>query len=106
MDKGKDIVVEQFHTPGSFHNSLAWGDRNIPEPIEELDDLKSIAYNWLRKVIVRRMQERKRVDVDNFLIYTIEEPLLNTRKAKLNELVAEGVEISHATIGKSKFDET
>jgi hypothetical protein len=70
IDKGKETMVEQFHTLGSFQNVLAWGDRKILEPIEEVADLESIAYNRQRKAIVRRTHKRKMVDVDSVVVYT------------------------------------
>jgi hypothetical protein len=43
MDKGKETLVEHFHTLGSFHNALAWGDRKILDLIKKVADLESIA---------------------------------------------------------------
>jgi hypothetical protein len=45
------------------------------------------------------------VDVDKFVIFTIEESMLDTKKSILNELISVGIDISHDTIDKSKDGE-
>jgi hypothetical protein len=97
-------MLQYFHTPESFQNVLSWGNRQIPYPIEELVDLESISYNRWRQAIVRIKQKRKRVYVDIVVVYMTEEPLFDMKSINLIELVAAGVEISHATIDKARVD--
>jgi hypothetical protein len=51
-------------------------------------------------------KREKRVDIDSVVICITKEPLLDTKRAKLSEILSFGVEISHATIDKDKVDES
>jgi hypothetical protein len=44
-DKGNEPAMEQLYTPGSLENILSWGDQPIPDPLEVVAYLESIAYN-------------------------------------------------------------
>jgi hypothetical protein len=52
------------------------------------------------------MQKGKITDIDSAIICTMKEPLMETKRAKLSEILFSSVEISHPTIDKSKFDES
>jgi hypothetical protein len=104
-DKGKTPILEHFHTPRSMGNALAWGDQQTPEPINEVDDIKSIAYDRKIQVLVRITSRKRNLTLDSAMVITIEENLLDSKNAKLHELLGEGMTISHATIEKDKEDE-
>jgi hypothetical protein len=44
-EKGKETMLEHFHTPGSLGNVLTWGDQPIPEPVDEVVDVQAISYD-------------------------------------------------------------
>ena len=44
--------MEQFHTPHSLKNILAWGDQPVPKPVNEVVDLDSLAYDRKSNYIV------------------------------------------------------
>jgi len=52
------------------------------------------------------MHKGKIIYIDSAIICTIKEPLMETKREKLSEILFSRVEISHATIDKSKFDES
>jgi hypothetical protein len=81
------------------------GILSYSKSLEEVANLESIAYNQCKQAIVKRTQKRKRVDVDNVIICTTEESLLDIKKAKLNDLLSVRIVISHATIEKVKAGE-
>jgi hypothetical protein len=81
------------------------GNQPIPDPLEEVVDLESIAYNRHKQAIVKRTRKRKQVDVDSVILCTTEESLLDIKKDKLSDLLSAGIAISHATIDKAKARE-
>jgi hypothetical protein len=58
VDKGKEPIMEHFHTPSSFENMLSWGYQPIPKAIDEVTDVESVAYDYKRQFIVKRTQEK------------------------------------------------
>jgi hypothetical protein len=41
---------------------LSWGDQPIPEPLEEVVDLESIAYNRRKQAIVKANPKKEEVE--------------------------------------------
>jgi hypothetical protein len=54
---------------------------------------------------VKRIQKRKRVDVDSVILCTTKESLLDIKRDKINDFLSSGITISHATIDKAKVGE-
>jgi hypothetical protein len=98
-------VLEHFHTPGSLGNSLSWGDQPIPEPVDEVVDVQAIAYDRKRQVVVRRIGKKRRLTLDNVMLITMEETLLDDKKSKVSELLGACMAISSATMDKEREDE-
>jgi hypothetical protein len=71
-DKGKEPVLEQFHTLGSLGNILSWGDQHIPELVDEVVDVHAIAYDRKRQVVVKRNSKKRRLTLDSVVVITIE----------------------------------
>jgi hypothetical protein len=83
-------------------NMLAWGDQPIPEPLDEVSYIEAITYDKKRKLLVRRTQRKIKLTLDNTMVMTTEETLLDEKKAKVSELLGAGMAISHATIDRAK----
>jgi hypothetical protein len=81
---------------------LAWGDKKIPEPLDEVVDIEAITYDKKIQVSVRRTSRKRKLNLDNTMVMTVEETLLDAKKDKVNEMLGAVVAISHATIDKSK----
>jgi hypothetical protein len=62
-------------------NMLAWGDQPILEPLDEVDDIESIAYDRKRQMLVKRTQRKRKLTLDNTMILTSEETLLGDKRA-------------------------
>jgi hypothetical protein len=69
-----------------------------------LSDLEMIAYNKRKKVIVKQTQKRKKVDLDTTILCTTEEQVIDTKRARLSDLLSTGLAISHATMDKARFE--
>jgi hypothetical protein len=75
-------MMEQFHTPGSLKNILSWGDHPIPQLVDEVVDLESLAYDRKRKPIVRRTQRKRNLTVDSGILCTSKEVILDAKMAR------------------------
>jgi hypothetical protein len=56
-------------------------------------------------VVVRRTGKKRRITLDNVVMITTEETLLDARQSRVSELLGEGIAISSATIDREKEDE-
>jgi hypothetical protein len=82
-------------------NILAWGDHPIPQPINEFFDLESFTYDRKMKLIVEKNStKREMITLDNGVLCTFEEVILDTKKAKMSELVSTIIAITHASFVK------
>jgi len=90
---------------GSLGNTLTWGDQQIPEPMDEVADIHVLSYDRKRKSIMRRKTKKRRLTLDNAILITTEEKLLNTENAKTSELIVAWMDITDATLDRSKHDE-
>jgi hypothetical protein len=66
--KDKDPIMDQVHTPSSLENVLSWAYHPILEPLEEVTDLESIAYNCRKQAIINRTQKINIVNVDSSIL--------------------------------------
>jgi hypothetical protein len=58
MEEVQEMVLEQTHTIGSWGNTLSWGEKKIPEPIDEVSNIHAITYDRKRKSITRRTTKK------------------------------------------------
>jgi len=68
--KGKEPITKHFYTPGSLGNTLSWGDQQIPEPIDKVDDVQDISFDKKTKAIMKRTVKIMRLNLDNTLFVT------------------------------------
>jgi hypothetical protein len=80
--------LEQIYTVGSLGNTLTWGEKQIPEPVDEVTDIQEIAYDRKRKSIMKRTTKKRRLTLDSSILITTEEKLISTEHAKTSELIA------------------
>jgi len=104
-DKGKELALEHFHSLGSLGNALLGGDQSIPEPVDEVADVESIAYDRKRQVVFKRTNKKRRLTLDIVVMITMEETMLDAKQSKVSELLGAGMAISNATINKAREDE-
>jgi hypothetical protein len=69
-----------------------------------VENLELIGYNKRRKTIVKQTQRKRRIDLDNTIICTTKEKVLDTKRAKLIELLSIGLAITHATLDKAQSE--
>jgi hypothetical protein len=105
MEKGKEPVMEHFYTLGSLGNTLSWGDQQIPEPVDEVFDVKAISYDKKRKAMMKRTVKRRRFTLDSTMFVTTEETLFDTKNTKVSEFLGVGMAITDATLDREKRDE-
>jgi hypothetical protein len=89
----------------SLGNTLTWGDQQIPEPVDEVVDVKVIDYDRKRKVVMRRTTKKRRLTLDFTLLITTEKTLLNIENDNTTEIIRAGMDITDATLEKEKMDE-
>jgi hypothetical protein len=58
VSKGKETILEHFHTLINLGNTLSWGDQPIPDSMDEVVDVQSIAYDRKIQLVVKRMEKR------------------------------------------------
>jgi hypothetical protein len=105
MEEVQYPSLEQVYTIVSLGNTLTWGYQQIPEPVDEVDDIHAIAYDHKRKAIVQRATKKRRITLDRSILITTEENLINTEQAKTSKLIGVGMEITDATLDIAKRDE-
>jgi hypothetical protein len=54
MEEVHEPILEHIHTVESLGNTLTWGEKQIPEPVDEVTDIKVITYDQKRKFIMKR----------------------------------------------------
>jgi hypothetical protein len=105
MEEIQEPNLEQIYTIGSLGNMPIWEDLQIPEPVDEVSDIRSIFYDHKRKSIMQRTSKKRRITLDLYILITTEEKLINTEHAKTSELIDVGMEITDATLDRAKRDE-
>jgi len=101
-DKGKEPTPAHFHTPGSLSNTISWGDQPIPEPVDEVVDVKTIAYDRKRQVGIRRTRMKRRLTLDNAVLITMEETMLDVKHSKVRKILGAGMAISTTTMDRAR----
>jgi hypothetical protein len=73
--------------------------------VDEVVDIQAITYYQKRKAIMKRTTKKRRLTLDNSILITIEEKLINTEHVKTSELISAGMEITDATLDRARKDE-
>jgi hypothetical protein len=84
---------------------LTWGDQQIPELVDEVENIYAISYNQKRKAIIQRMAKKIRITLDHSILFTTEENLINKTKSQTSKLLGVGKALSDATLDRAKRDE-
>jgi len=100
----KEPNIEKIYTIGSLGNTLTWGDKKIPETMDEVANTHTITYDWKIKSIVQKNTKKRRITLDHSILITTEENLINTEHAKTYELIGAGMAIIDATLNREKRD--
>jgi DNA repair ATPase RecN len=90
---------------GILGNTLTCEDQQIPDLVDKVVDIQVITYDKLRKVVMRRTTKKRRLTLDNTLLITTEETLLNTENAKTTELIRARMDRIDAMLDREKKDE-
>jgi hypothetical protein len=77
--------LEQIYTVRGLGNMLTWGDQQIPELMDEVDNIQAISYDWKRKDIMMRTTKKRRITLDHCILITTEEKLINTKHVKMDK---------------------
>jgi hypothetical protein len=105
MKEVQEPILEQIYTVGSLGIMLTWGDKQIPEPVDEVGDIQDISYDWKRKSIMNITTKKIRLTLYLSILITIKEKLISTEHAKTSEIIGAGMEITDATLDRVKRDE-
>jgi hypothetical protein len=70
--------LEKVYTISNLGNTLTWGDQQIPESVDEVENIYAISYDQKRKAIVQRTTKKRRIIMDRSILITTEENLTNT----------------------------
>jgi hypothetical protein len=105
MEEVQEPILEQVHTVESLGNTLTWGEQQIPEPVDEVVDIQSIAYEQKRKAIMKRTTKKRMITLDSSILITTEEKLFKTKHAKTSELIDAGMAITDATLDRARRNE-
>jgi hypothetical protein len=82
------------YTTGILGNILTWGDQQILESVDEVEDIYVIYYVQKRKAIIQRTTKKRKITLDHFVFVTIEENLINTAGACTTKLISMGKALS------------
>jgi hypothetical protein len=88
----QDPVSEYFYTPGSLSNIFSQGDHPIPQTMEVL--------TWNKKSIVKRTHIKRKKTLDNGVLCTSKEVIIDTKKYNMIQLYSVGLTISHNSFDK------
>jgi hypothetical protein len=86
-------------------NTLTWGDQQILEPVDEVDDIYGISYDQNMKAIIHRTTNKRRIMLDHSILITTEENLINTENSRTSKLLSMGMALSNATLDRAKRGE-
>jgi hypothetical protein len=73
--------------------------------VDEVVDLELFSYDKKHKSIVKRTHRKRKVTLDNGVVSTTEEVIIDTKKAKESQLYSTGLAISHASYDKAVIEE-
>jgi hypothetical protein len=105
IEEVQEPSLEHIYTVGSLGNMLTWGEKQIPEPVDEVTDIQAIAYNRKMSAIMKRTTKKRRLTLDNSILITTEEKFISTEHAKTYELIDAGMAITVATLDRVRKDE-
>jgi hypothetical protein len=63
INKGKNMVLENIHTPSGLVNALSWGDQPILESVDEVVDFQAIYYDRKRQLILKITRKNRRMNL-------------------------------------------
>jgi hypothetical protein len=69
---------------------------------DEVANVKVIAYNKKRQVVVKRTSNKRRLTLDSAMVISTEETLFGAKLSKVSELLEARMDISSATIDREK----
>jgi hypothetical protein len=75
------------------------------EPVDEITEVRAIAYDRKRKVVMKRTVKKRKLTLDRTLFIATEETLFDTNNAKMTELIGVGMAITDATLDRENKDE-
>lgn len=67
-------------------------------------DLEMIDYNRRKQVIVKQSQKRKKIDLDTTILCTIEENMIDTKRARLSGLLSIGLAITYPIMDRARYE--
>jgi hypothetical protein len=106
IEQVQEPSIEQIYTIGSLINTLTWGEKQIPELVDEVNDIQAITYDRKRKSIMIITTKKRRITLDSSILITTEEKLIIMEHAKTFELIDLGMEITDATLDRvRKYEE-
>jgi hypothetical protein len=106
IEEVQEPSLEHIYIVKSLGNTLTWGEKKIPKPVDEVTDIEAIAYEQNRKAIMKRTTKKKRLTLDSSILITTEEKLINTEHAKMSKLIGAGMEIIDAILDiERKYEE-
>jgi hypothetical protein len=77
FNKGKETILEHFHTPSSLGKALSWGNQPILESVDEVSDVQAIIYERKIHLFMKRTRNKRRITLDSAVMITTEENLLD-----------------------------
>jgi hypothetical protein len=86
-------------------NTLTWGEKQIPELVNEVIDIQAITYDQKRKSIMKRTTKKRRLTLEISILITTEEKLISMDHAKMSEIIDTGIEITDPTLDRVRKDE-
>jgi len=104
-DEVQEPTLEHVYTVGSMGESLTWGDQQIPESVDEVADIYAISYDQKRKAIIQRTAKKRRITLDQSILITTEENLINTADAHASELIGVGKSLLYTSQDRARRDE-
>jgi hypothetical protein len=70
--------------------------------MDEVIDIQAISYDLKNKSILKRTTKKRRLTLYSSILITTEEKLISTEHAKMSELINTGIEITDATLYRTR----
>jgi hypothetical protein len=102
MKEVQEPILEQIHIDKSLGNTLIWGEKQIPNLVDEVTDIQAISYDRNRKDIMKRTTKKIRLMLDRSILITTKEKLLSTEHAKKYDLIDTQIAITDATLNREQ----
>jgi hypothetical protein len=100
IEEVREPSLEHIYTFGSLGNTLTWGEKQIPELVDEVTSIQQIAYDRNIKSIMKRTTKKRRITLDISILITTKEKLISIEHAKMSELIRTGMEITDTTLDR------